>query len=83
MDGNSLLDNSMILYGSGNSDGNAHTHDNLPIILAGGGGGSLQRGRHVNFGSAPASNLFMSIAEKMGVTDLPRFGDSTGTLTNV
>jgi hypothetical protein len=47
LDGKSLLDNSMIVYGSGNSDGNRHTHVNLPIILAGGGGGTLTPGRYV------------------------------------
>ena len=41
VDGKSLLDNSMIVYGSGNADGNRHTHSNLPIVLAGGGGGAL------------------------------------------
>ena len=44
VDGNSLLHNSMIVYGSGNADGNRHTHDNLPILLAGGGGGTLTPG---------------------------------------
>jgi hypothetical protein len=81
VDGNSLLHNSMIVYGSGNADGNRHTHDNLPIILAGGGGGRLMPGRNVNYGSAPAANLFLSLADKMGVDDLPRFGDSTGRLS--
>lgn len=83
VDGQSLLHNSMIVYGSGNSDGNRHTHDNLPIILAGGGGGRLTPGRHISFGSAPATNLFLTLADKMGVDDLPRFGDSTGRLTNL
>ena len=44
VDGHSILHNSMIVYGSGNSDGNRHTHSNLPIILAGSGGGSLTPG---------------------------------------
>ena len=44
VDGNSLLHNSMIVYGSGNADGNRHTHNNLPIVLAGGGGGTLTPG---------------------------------------
>ncbi len=52
-DGHSLLHNSMIVYGSGNADGNRHSHDNLPIILAGAGGGTLTPGRHIRhpFGS--------------------------------
>ncbi len=82
-DGNSVLHNSMILYGCGNSDGNKHTHENLPLILAGGGGGSLQTGRYVKMGGQPASNLFLSMADRMGATDLDRLGDSTGRLTGV
>ena len=83
VDGKSLLDNSMILYGSGNADGNRHTHVNLPVILAGGGGGTLTPGRFIKHGSKPASNLFLSLADRMGVEGLDRFGDSTGRLTNL
>ena len=82
-DGQSILQNSMILYGSGNADGNRHTHSNLPLILAGGGGGALTPGRHVRHGSIPMTNLLLSMASKMGVESLERFGDSTGRLTNV
>jgi hypothetical protein len=82
-DGNSLLHNSMIVYGSGNADSNRHSHDNLPVVLAGGGGGTLASGRYVNHRSEPMSNLFLSMADRMGVTDLDRFGDSTGRLGNV
>jgi hypothetical protein len=83
VDGRSLLHNSMILYGSGNADGNRHSHDNLPILLAGAGGGSLTPGRYVRHGRAPATNLFLSMADRMGVTGLERFGDSTGRLANI
>lgn len=83
VDGRSVLDNSMIVYGGGNADGNRHTHHNLPIILAGGGGGTLETGRFIKAGSAPASNLFLSLADRMGVSDLERFGDSTGRLANI
>jgi hypothetical protein len=83
VDGNSLLHNSMIVYGSGNADGNRHTHVNLPIILAGGGGGSLTPGRFIQHGSKPATNLFLSLADRMGVKNLERFGDSTARLANV
>jgi hypothetical protein len=83
LDGRSILDNSMIVYGSGNSDGNRHTHVNLPIILAGGGGGSLNPGRYVRFRSTPLSNLFLSMADRMGVEGLERFGDSTGRVTDI
>lgn len=83
VDGNSLLHNSMILYGSGNADGNRHTHVNLPLILAGAGGGTLKPGRYVKHNSAPAANLFLSMADRMGLQNLPRFGDSTGRLSNI
>lgn len=83
IDGNSMLHNSMILYGSGNADGNRHTHDNLPLVLAGHGGGTLNPGRYVQNGSTPTTNLFLSMADRMGVQNLPRFGDSTGRLGNV
>ncbi len=82
-DGHSLLYNSMILYGGGNADGNRHTHVNLPLILAGAGGGTLTPGRYVKHGSKPASNLFLSLADRMGIQHLERFGDSSGRLNNV
>ena len=75
VDGSSILQNSMVVYGCGNADGNRHTHDNLPVILAGGGGGTLQPGRHVDMGSVPMSNLFLSMADRMGVKNLQRIGD--------
>jgi BMFP domain-containing protein YqiC len=83
VDGKSLLHNSMILYGGGNADGNRHTHVNLPIVLAGAGGGVLTPGRYIKHGSKPTSNLFLSMADRMGVTGLQRFGDSSGRLGNV
>jgi hypothetical protein len=83
VDGQSLLHNSMIVYGGGNADGNRHTHSNLPIILAGAGGGTLTPGRYVQMGSKPTTNLFLSLADRMGATQLERFGDSTGRLTGV
>jgi hypothetical protein len=82
-DGNTLLHNSMIVYGSGNADANRHTHSNLPMLLAGSGGGALKPGRYVKHGSKPATNLFLSLAHAAGVTKLDRFGDSTGALGNV
>lgn len=83
VDGRSLLDNSMILYGSGNADGNQHTHSNLPLILAGGGRGTLTPGRYVRYGSKPMSNLLLSIADKMGAQKMESFGDSNGKLEDV
>lgn len=83
VDGNSLLHNTRILYGSGNADGNRHTHENLPLILAGGGGGQLTGGRYVDHGGQPLSNLFLNMADQVGVSGLERFGDSTKRLANV
>ena len=68
----------MIVYGSGNADGNRHTHSNLPLILAGRGGGALSPGRYVKFKSQPMSNLYLSMLDRMGVDGVPRLGDSTG-----
>src|SRR3954469_19334544 len=83
VDGKSLLDNSMILYGCGNGDGNRHTHVNLPIILAGGGGGALEAGRYIKHEPAPLTNLYLSLMDRMGVKGVARFGDSTGRLANI
>jgi hypothetical protein len=78
VDGRSLLDNSMIVYGSGIGDANAHNHDNLPFILAGSGGGLLEPGCYRDAGSVPMSNIYLSLADRMGVPGVERFGDSTG-----
>lgn len=83
VDGKSLLDNSMIVYGSGNADGNRHTHTNLPVILAGGGGGTLTPGRFAKFGGVPMSNLLLSLADRLGVNEVERLGDSTGRVEGI
>ncbi len=83
IDGKSLLHNAMIVYGSGNADANRHTHNNLPIVLAGGGGGTLTAGRYVKHGSKPLTNLYLSMADRLGLSDVKSFGDSTGRLGNV
>lgn len=80
LDGKSILHNSMIVYGCGNSDGNRHTHDNLPIVLAGAAGGSLNPGRYLKLGSKPMSNLFLSLTDRMGVQGVERIGDSSGRI---
>ncbi|MDB6069435.1 MAG: hypothetical protein JWL81_606 [Verrucomicrobiales bacterium] len=78
--GGSLLDNCMIVFGSGISDPDRHSHDDLPVILAGGGGGTLKKGRHLRLREdTPMCNLYLSMAERMGVK-VPSFGDSTGSL---
>ena len=83
VDGNSLLHNSMIVYGSGNSDGNRHTHVDLPIILAGSGGGTLAPGRFIKQPDAPMSNLYLSMLDRIGANKMDRFGDSTGRLADI
>jgi hypothetical protein len=83
VDGQSLLRNSMIVYGSGNADGNRHTHTNLPILLAGAGGGGLKPGRYVKTNSTPLTNLFLSMADRMGAQGLEKHGDSTGRLEDI
>ena len=75
-----LLDNSMIVYGSAIADGNAHSHHDLPILLAGKGGGTITSGRHLVFPKeTPLNNLFLSMLDRMdaGVDSL---GDSSGRL---
>ena len=79
-DGSSVLDNSMLFYGGAIANGNRHNHDNLPVILAGGGGGTLTPGRYLKLPSQPMTNLFLSLADRMEATGLERFGDSTGRL---
>jgi hypothetical protein len=82
VDGRSLLDNSMIVYGGAIADGNRHNHDNLPAILAGGGGGMIRPGRLVEVESAPMSNLFVSMLNRFGI-NTEQFGDSTGNLNTL
>lgn len=76
----SLLDNTMLVYGAGIGDGDRHNHDDLPILLAGGGAGTLTQGQHLKFANpTPMCNLFVSMLDRVGVkTD--SFGDSTGKL---
>jgi hypothetical protein len=83
VDGQSVLHNSMIVYGGGNSDGNRHTHTNLPIVVAGGGAGTFSPASYERFNSLPACNLFLSMADRMGAQGLERFGDSTGRLARI
>ena len=75
-----LLDHSMIVYGSGISDGNAHNHDNLPILLAGRGAGAFRTGRHLKYAKeTPLCNLFLSMLDRMDSPE-EKLGDSTGRL---
>lgn len=75
-----LLDNSMVLYGSSISDGNRHEHLNLPTFLAGHGGGKIKGGRHLRATKGtPMTNLFLSMLDMSGVR-VEKFGDSNGKL---
>jgi hypothetical protein len=76
----SLLDHSMVLYGSAMSDGNKHNHDPLPVLLAGGASGQLKGGRHLRYAKhTTMSNLLLAMLDKVGVP-MQSFGDSTGKL---
>jgi hypothetical protein len=78
--GSTLLDNTMLVYGSGISDGDRHNHDDLPILLLGKGGGTIETGRHVVYAKdTPLMNLYLSLFDRMGAPT-ERFGDSTGRL---
>jgi hypothetical protein len=75
-----LLDNCMAMYGSGLGDGNRHNHDDLPILMAGGGGGTIDSGRHIRVADeTPVCNLMMSMLDRMG-TPVDFIGDSTGVV---
>ena len=74
----SLLDNCMILYGSGIADGNSHAHKDLPICMFGGGGGSVKTGRHLRVRSGtPLTNLYRSMLKRVGAP-VDKFSDSNG-----
>ena len=79
----SLLDHAMVVYGSSLSDSNAHTHDDLPTLLAGGGGGALRGGRHLRYpDGTPMTNLFLTMLDRLGV-HRERVGDSTGRIAHL
>lgn len=78
-----LLDNCLLAYGSGNSDGNRHNHDDLPILLAGRGGGTVRTGRHVEFAAeTPVTNLWLAMLQRAGL-GIAALGDSTGPLDDL
>jgi len=77
-----LFDHSMIVYGSGLSDGNKHTHDDLPVLITG-RAGNLRLGRHVIYDKGtPMTNLFLTVLDRMGVP-AERLGDSTGAIEHL
>jgi Protein of unknown function (DUF1552) len=75
----SLLDSAMVVYGSGISDGDRHNHDDLPIIMAGKGGGTIKPGRHLKVAAQPLNNLYLAMLDRVGVSP-ERLGDSSGRL---
>ena len=78
-----LLDNSMVLFGSGLRNGNRHDEENLPILLAGSGGGAIKTGRYLSFpAETPLANLYMTMADIMK-TPLKGFADATGKLPQI
>lgn len=83
VDGKSLLHNSMVVYGSCLADGNRHNNDNIPIVVAGNGGGAFKPGRHVDLGEdTPMSNLYVRMLNEFGVQKKD-FGDSNGVLRKI
>jgi hypothetical protein len=77
-----LLDHSMVVYGSGLSDGNRHTHEDLPVLLAGRGGG-FRLGRHVVYPTnTPMTNLYLTLLDRIGVQE-EKIGDSTGRIEHL
>ena len=78
-----VLDNSMVLFGSALSDGNSHNPHKLPLVLGGRGGGRLATGQHLVYTEdTPAANLYVSMLDAFG-TPVDRFADSTGPLPGV
>jgi len=81
VDGGTLLDNSLCFFSSEISDGNAHNHDDMPILLAGSAGGVIQSGRHIVYPSEPSlAKLFITMLNAVGV-DVTAFGDDMGPLS--
>jgi len=74
-----LLDHSLIVYGSPLSDGNMHLYKDLPVLLIAGGVAGIRGGRHIRHPETPMTNLYLTLLEKLGI-ELDKFGDSTGKL---
>jgi hypothetical protein len=79
-----LLDRSLVVFGSSLSESNIHTHDDLPIVLAGGGNGQVKGNRHLVYPKeTPLNNLLLNMLDVAGVPGVEGFGDSTGRLTDL
>jgi len=79
-----LLDNSLVVFGSGHSESNLHSHNDLPIVTGGWAGGRIEGNRHLVYPTdTPLNNLFLNMFDMAGVENVDQFGDSTGRLTGV
>lgn len=82
-DGTTLLDNTVVTLGSGLGDGATHQYNDLPVVVAGGGGGALKHGKHIHCSrGTPLANLWLTQLQVLGL-DQKRFADSTGTLSSI
>ena len=78
-----LLDRTLMVYGSGISDGVRHAHDDLPVLVAGRGNGAVRPGRHLSFDDGtPMANLYLTLLDKIGVHP-ESVGDSTGRIEHL
>jgi hypothetical protein len=79
-----LLDNVMIIYGAGMADSNLHAPSGLPILVVGGGGGTLQGDRHLKYQlDTPVANLHLALLDRLGITEVQAVGDSSGRLDHL
>jgi hypothetical protein len=76
-----VLDNTLVMYGSPMGDPNVHNHKRCPLLFAGHAGGALEGGLHIKAADGtPMANSFLDVLHKVGMDDLPSFGDSNGAL---
>ena len=74
-----LIDNALVLYGSAMGDSNMHTHERVPLFVTGHAGGALTGGVHVKApAGTPLANVMLTLLRRLGLDDLPAFGDSAG-----
>ena len=79
----SLLDHTILMHGTGISDGNLHFHLDLPMVVAGGAAGHLKTGRHLRYhDDTPLTNLYLTVLDKLGL-EVETFGDSTGRIEHL
>ena len=78
-----MLDNSLVVWGSEIGKGNSHSFDNVPFVTAGGAGGKLKTGRYLQFDKVEHNRLLVSVAQLMGVPELEKFGGSDAKTGNL